>query len=149
MVIDNFTLYIYQSMLYNMILRCHFTKHICYVTFYQESKKRCFQIGFRSPNLKILKHVDSNHFLGIAGKLHDRYLTSNIITLSLDKDLKFQILFFKSNWMSVCLFVGWYVWLLNPLKRPKRLSLDFKERFKLARKWFILYWIKIWIYSSI
>ena len=115
MVIDNFTLYIYQSMLYNMILRCHFTKHICHVTFYQESKKRCFQIGFRGPNLEILKHVDSNHFLGIAGKLHDRYLTSNIITLSLDKDLKFQVLFFKSNWMSVylldCCMIGfWLLW---------------------------------------
>ena len=138
MVIDNFTLYIYQSMLYNMILRCHFTKHICHVTFYQESKKRCFQIGFRGPNLEILKHVDSNHFLGIAGKLHDRYLTSNIITLSLDKDLKFQILFFKSNWMSVCLFVCWYVWLLTPSKRPKWFCWNFKGRFPLIWKWFIL-----------
>ena len=145
MVIDNFTLYIYQSKLYNTILRCHFTKHICHVAFYQESKKRCFQIGFKGPNLKILKHVDCRFktLFRDCRKVAWQILTSNIITLSLDKDLKFQILFFKSNWMSVCLFVGWYVWLLNPLKRPKRLSLDFKERFKLARKWFILYWIKI------
>ena len=147
MVIDNFTLYIYQSKLYNTILRCHFTKHICHVAFYQESKKRCFQIGFKGPNLKILKHVDCRFktLFRDCRKVAWQILTSNIITLSLDKDLKFQILFFKSNWMSVCLFVGWYVWLLNPLKRPKRLSLDFKERFKLAGKWFILYWIKIWI----
>ena len=136
MVIDNFTLYIYQSKLYNTILRCHFTKHICHVAFYQESKKRCFQIGFKGPNLKILKHVDCRFktLFRDCRKVAWQILTSNIITLSLDKDLKFQILFFKSNWMSVCLFVGWYVWLLNPLKRPKRLSLDFKERFKLARK---------------
>ena len=136
MVIDNFTLYIYQSKLYNTILRCHFTKHICHVAFYQESKKRCFQIGFKGPNLKILKHVDCRFktLFRDCRKVAWQILTSNIITLSLDKDLKFQILFFKSNWMSVCLFVGWYVWLLNPLKRPKRLSLDFKERFKLAGK---------------
>ena len=147
MVIDNFTLYIYQSMLYNRILRCHFTKHICHVAFYQESKKRCFQIGFKGPNLKILKHVDCRFktLFRDCRKVAWQILTSNIITLSLDKDLKFQVLFFKSNWMSVYLFICWYVWLLNPLKRPKRLSLDFKERFKLAGKWFILYWIKIWI----
>ena len=136
MVIDNFTLYIYQSKLYNTILRCHFTKHICHVAFYQESKKRCFQIGFKGPNLKILKHVDCRFktLFRDCRKVAWQILTSNIITLSLDKDLKFQVLFFKSNWMSVYLFICWYVWLLNPLKRPKRLSLDFKERFKLAGK---------------
>ena len=135
MVIDNFTLYIYQSKLYNTILRCHFTKHICHVAFYQESKKRCFQIGFKGPNLKILKHVDCRFKTlfrdcrKVAWQISNFKYHNPIFGFEVSSSL-FQ------KQLDVCLFVRLlYDWFLTPLKRPLWLSWNFKGRFTLACKW--------------